>query len=320
MIKFRALVYLILGIFIFSPNLSAEDFVESLRKEEKEAAMTAKRLRAAAEKIDDLFYIGSINNEVDVREHSCYVLGASLGQSGAVQHLRLHRKPSLRARSSDDAYNLRVKAQSLDNFIHVSKIISRLSATERAIKWNIDCVGQLAPQGKFIDAGDSKSLFKIENDGKVLLVLGDIQAGFADKIKSIIKKHPEIKAIALGSGGGAVYEAMLAGLHIRERRLSTVLWNSCHSACPLVFLGGVNRDIWSPYPPIGLHKVSDRSGPVPNDSPVYTDIFNYVKRMGADARFVISQMQRAEPEEMVIIRADRILCETKIATWIQRAC
>lgn len=315
-----SLLLFVCSMFIFSPNLGAEDFISSLRQEARDAAIIANRLRASADRIDDNFHIGSGMNEVDVREHSCYVLGVLLGQRGAVQHLKLHRKPSFRASSSDDAYDLRVKAQSLDNFIHVNKIISGLSATERAIQWNIDCVGQLVTKGRSIDIVGSKSFFRIEGNGKVLVIMGDIEFGFAERIKSIIARYPDIDTVALGSGGGAVYEAMLAGLYIREKGLDTVLWNACHSACPLVFLGGVKRIVWSPYPPIGFHKISDKSGAVPNSAPVYDDIFNFVKKMGADARFVVSQMHRAEPDEMVLIRADAILCEKRIATWIQRAC
>ena len=63
-----------------------------------------------------------------------------------------------------------------------------------------------------------------------------------------------------GSGGGYIDEAMKAGAYIRRKELGTTLYINCDSACPLVFMAGVERLNWSPYPKLGFHQIYTPDG------------------------------------------------------------
>ena len=159
------------------------------------------------------------------------------------------------------------------------------------------------------------------NGGKGIKVLGAIEAGFTAKLSATLAIAPKAEFVALGSGGGSVYEAIASGKLIRSKGLTTTIWNNCYSACPLVFLGGVDRYVHSPYPSFGFHQISNPAGAIPKGSPVYAHVGAYIRSMGADDRFLLAEMMRAMPEQMNMIHgADERLCKARVATWIQRAC
>src|SRR4051812_30099945 len=89
---------------------------DGLAREVAEAERLASVLTAAAYKVDSDVWIGTMFNEVDLSEHTCYALGMLLGFETSVRHLRFNRTPKLIARNSDEAHDLRVNSQSLDNF------------------------------------------------------------------------------------------------------------------------------------------------------------------------------------------------------------
>ena len=175
-----------------------------------------------------------------MRENTRYALGLLLGQEAAVRHLRLDRNPSLRATNSDEAHSRRVEAQSLDNFVLAATRVVGISHDEKAIEWNLDCVGQLGIHGSYIQVAGAATFYVLRNKGIVLQVLGIIESGFAIKVRQAIERNPSVEVVSLGSGGGSVYEAIQAGRYIRSKGLATTLWNNCYSACPLVFAGGVS--------------------------------------------------------------------------------
>lgn len=293
---------------------------EILTSEIKSAEILSSKLRTAANMVDDMTWIGTMYNEVDAREHACYSLGLLVGQPESVRHIRLNRNPPLRARNSDEAHELRVIARSLDNFVHVASNSLKLSVDEQILEWNLDCVGQHGIKGYAIHTNRQNSFFLIKNNGLVLQILGDIEQGFAARLRAAIEANPRVNTVALGSGGGLVHEAIVAGRYIRSRGLETTLWNNCYSACPLVFLGGVERTVWSPYPNLGFHKFYTSSGAIPIASRVYREVADYVHEMGASPHFVLKLIYSAEPSQMVLIRGTKELCENKVATWIQRVC
>lgn len=286
----------------------------------RESQELAKNLRQIANTIDNNFWIGTMWNEVDSKKHTCYALGQLLGQTNAIKHLRFTRIDLARARKSRDAYTLRVYAQSLDNFEYSVEQALRVTHGERATQWNLDCLGHVGIRGLPIQIEGPTTFYKLQNRGEILQILGDIEPGFSSQLRKILENNPLITTISLGSGGGAVYEALEAGRLIRSKNLDTMLWNNCYSACPLVFAGGKNRTIWSPYPYLGFHKVYTKSGAAPLHSQVYRDIAGYLTEMGIAPHFVLANMLSAEPHEMKLIRANQQLCDYGLATWIQRLC
>lgn len=298
--------------------LTGADLIRSLIPEKE---TLSKRLWDHAETINDQFHIGTMYNEVDVPQHLCYITGVLLGKQHAVRSVEVTYKPDLVTRTDDNAHELRVMGQSLSNFVHVAKSQLQKSADERKIEWNLDCVGKHGiSRSEGFEKIKQSTFYKLQ-DETTIQVLGDIEEGFAQRLIDAIEKNPKVDTVALGSGGGYVDEAIRAGLYIREKGLKTALWNNCYSACPLVFLGGTERVIWSPYPTLGFHQVYDSNfRAVPLDSSTYRGLASYVGLMGADPEFVIRMMWSAGPSQMAEVESLDDLCDHDIVTWIQRAC
>lgn len=291
--------------------------VADLVKETHEAERLANALRELAKKVDDYYWIGTMYNEVDVPAHICYSLGMLLGLEKYVRRLRFDR--SLRpARNSEEAHARRVQAQSLDNFVMAVNATLKQSPSQRTIAWNLDCANKY---GIALQEKGEPTFYEILDEGRGIKILGAIETGFTAKLRATLARAPKATFIALGSGGGSVAEAIDSGQLIRSKGLATTIWNNCYSACPLVFLGGVERHIHSPYPSLGFHQISTPGGAISTNSPVYAIVAAYIRSMGVNDQFVLSAMLSATPAQMNMVNgADTRLCDARIATWIQRAC
>ena len=256
-------------------------------------------------------------NDVDLPEHTCYSLGVLLGLEANVRHLRFDRR-SHSARTADEANELRIKARSLDNFSSAANASLQESEKRRSIAWNLDCAEKY---GVSHQQNGAPTFYEVTNGGRGIKILGAIEVGFTEKLRATLARSPKVEFVALGSGGGSVAEAIASGRLIRSKRLATTIWNNCYSACPLVFLGGVERHIHSPYPSFGFHQISTPTGAISKNSPIYDHVADYIREMGANDQFVVAAMLRAAPAEMnMVYGADIRLCRARVATWIQRAC
>lgn len=279
--------------------------------------------RRVALTVDDETWIGTIYNEIGANEHACFILGELLDRRKEARPTKIEFNPDYSVLTPDNANELRIMSNSIDNFVGAAEYILEKSRDERILEWNLDCVGQLGiAKSAFIEQKGKSTFYVVKNEGHVLQVLGDIEEGYAQKIIDAIKANPSVKTVALGSGGGYVYEAMQAGNFIRAKGLETVLWNGCYSACPLVFMGGVHRENWSPYPVLGFHQVySDKGVAAPKDDQVYKDIFQYLVSKDIDPKYVIFKMWSAPPSDMALVEAgDEEPCKANVFTWVQRGC
>lgn len=296
--------------------------IAALRSEIEEKKALGSKLFQAGVDIDGHSHAGTAFNEAHIPEHTCVVLGRLLGKPDLVKPLEISYDMDREYTSEDDAQELRIMGISAGNFAATATYILEQSHDERIVMWNLDCSGKLGLPREFIEQTGQRSFYKIVNDGRVLKVLGEIEPGYAEKIIDAIEANPKIEAVALGSGGGLVYEAMRAGDYIRLKDLDTVLYNNCYSACPLVFMGGSQRQNWSPYPELGFHQVATQDGAaVSFDNTVYRDIVAYLVRMRIEPRYVIRQMWSSPPQAMTNVEGhDKALCDANIITWVQRGC
>ena len=77
--------------------------------------------------------------------------------------------------------------------------------------------------------------------GRDLHLTGDLTEGIAARVAQVLAAHPRVERLHLTSDGGLVEEASsLAGI-VTARRLSTVVRDTCISACTLVFVHGRRR-------------------------------------------------------------------------------
>lgn len=248
----------------------------------------------------------------------CSVLGRLLGKAVLVRHLE--------EKSFTEAYYARNPGSDfaeatlfLDAWARAAKDHLKLDASRRIEVWNLDCVRKFGiPSYARIETPISNTFFDVV-DKEVLHVLGDVEPGFARRLLAALDSHPEVHTVALGSAGGVVSEAIWAGQMIRSRRLNTTLWKGCYSACPLVFLGGVNRYIMKPLSELGFHQISVRGVAVALDDPVYNAIAAYAREMGVDSKALLLTIWKASPSGMHIPEYDQ-LCRSGIATFVQHAC
>lgn len=262
-------------------------------------------------------FLGTGFNELHVREHSCAILGRMLEKPETIVVAERSTEFNL---GQADEHETALAAHSLDNWVHNAKRLKALSRDRRVEEWNLDCVGRFGiPDTEFVARENDDTFFDLRQEGRILQVLGDVDIGFASQLKKALTQNPTVSTVALGSGGGRVMEAIEAGLFIRELGLETTLWNGCYSACTLVFLGGVERKIWSPYPTLHFHQVSSDSGAVPFDHSIYSLIFDYSAAMGADPSAVLKYMYSASPDRFFEPSLDD-LCSHRLASWVQRLC
>lgn len=296
--------------------------VSRLRKLIDERSALGSKVFDAGVAIDGYASAGTAFNEIHVPEHQCWVLGQLLGKADIIRPVQITYEPDYDTQTTENASDLRIMSNSLHNFASVGKHVLRMPQNERVVTWNLDCAGQLGLPRAFIEQEGQSSFYVVTDGGKTLKVLGAIEQGFAQKIQNAIEANPTVEVVALGSGGGYVHEAMKAGAYIRSKGLDTTLFNNCYSACPLVFMGGVQRQNWSPYPKLGFHQIYTSDGQaIPFDSEPYRQVFGYLARMGIEPRYVIQKMWSTPPAGMNNVDGDdTALCDANITTWIQRGC
>jgi hypothetical protein len=314
-VSIYSVITLILAVSFGSP-ISANSWAQSIQLVEERAARIWERGRSLGADT----HLGTAVNEIDIPKHRCAILGRMLGRADLIKKLEYHPEPSISSNPSwDELYNLMLYSHSLSNWVLVANAILNQSEDEKKHSWNLDCVGQMGiPSTAFEVLEVPKAALEV--DGTDLRILGDIEAGFSAALVEALDGNPQVSRVVLGSRGGNVREALLAGIAIRKRGLDTTLSSNCYSACPLVFLGRLKRTIWSPYPNLGFHQMSDGSGnPIRSSSALYIAMEDYAEMMGADPNFVLASMLRANPSEMYEPEHGA-LCQYNVATWVQRLC
>jgi hypothetical protein len=262
-------------------------------------------------------WVGTMYNGYMSQEHECAILGRMLDQSDAIRHLEEFEYPPMDSRS--DPHDLLIFAISLENWVAAARRATSATEDQRKNRWNLDCVGKFAiAPTLFLESGRPEAEFQVE--AQQLHVYGDIDAGFAERFEKALDANTGITEVTLGSGGGSVRDAILAGLMIRARNLDTTIYGNCYSACPLVFLGGTKRVVWAAPYRFGFHQVYTREGiPIPFDDELYTLVAKYIAVMGGDPSLVLAWMYSAPPSEMFEPDPSD-LCTAKVATFVQRIC
>lgn len=314
--------------FIWKTLLVLAAFNTSALAVEENASELAVALKQFKQEADDfeqrtsnlnLPFAGTAFNETGVSSFKCAALALGFRKTAIFERLSVVELPELAKTPTDgDLQALSVTSIELNNRILSTEAVMDLPDRDRREVWNLDCVGNFGiGKDQFMPRIAPKAAFEMHGDQ--LQVLGDIDFGFFERFKTFLLAHPETKSVALGSGGGSVKDAIQSGLLIRSLRIETTLSANCYSACPLIFLGGVERTVWSPYPKLGFHQVSEGGNAIPFDSEIYRLIGNYAESMGAKKTSLMTFMHAAEPESMNYPDVWD-LCKHGITTWVQRGC
>ena len=256
----------------------------------------------------------------DVERHKCAILGRMLGKLDEIREIEKLEYPKIGPDS--DLVELAYFSVELDTWVNEAQKALAANESDRINQWNLDCVGtQGIPASARIGNDAPEAQFAFDQDNKFLRVLGDIDSGFHDRFMAELALHPDVTTVELGSAGGSVKDAMLAGREIRKRGLDTVLFGNCYSACPLVFVGGRSRTLWSYVRhDFGFHRLSTRDGTaLPDDDPIYDLIGDYLTEMGVKKSTYLRWMKSAAPKEL-FKPEPKVLCDPNLATFVQRIC
>lgn len=74
-----------------------------------------------------------------------------------------------------------------------------------------------------------------------IFIEGTIAVGDWSRFMKLLRAHPEVAAVALGSEGGSLDDGLAIARQIHERGLDTALVAGCHSVCSTMFLAGAQR-------------------------------------------------------------------------------
>ncbi|MEN8210225.1 MAG: hypothetical protein ABFR31_00785 [Thermodesulfobacteriota bacterium] len=111
---------------------------------------------------------------------------------------------------------------------------------------------------------DQAFTLSIVNDGRFILLKGEIDFGVTKAVTRILNTHPNVTGIILDSSGGIVYEGRGLFMLIKKHGLDTYCFKNCSSACTIVFIGGARRFLGS-NARLGFHQYrldSDKINPV----------------------------------------------------------
>ena len=250
-------------------------------------------------------------------ENTCSIAGRLVGQTEAVLELEHYPEPPIKSQMSEnEAFDVLLYVRWLESWVGAAQHLTNLPLDDVRYIWNLDCVGQWG-----IPKEASVSIEQPDADfvqgGENMIVLGNVDDGFYEKFVAWLEAHPETKRVEVGSGGGHLSDAVKAGRIIRERGLQTVMNDrNCYSACVFLFMAGVEREIWAPFPMLGFHQAAIGTTALTRGHPVYDIVGDYVEEMGADREFVIDAMLQASPSEMNAPQPE-MLCEHGVATWVQ---
>ncbi len=242
-----------------------------------------------------------------------------LGQTHLVGDLMIIDSPPL-VDDMELVIDFAFAAVSRYNWVKMAEKALASNQADRLNTWNLECIGTLGiPASAGLENAAPEAQFAV--DGQWLTVFGDIDSGFFERFLAELERSPAVTEVRLGSGGGSVKDALLAGREIRRRGLGTSLAGNCYSACPLVFAGGVDRTKWAnARDDFGFHRLSTTDGTIlPDDHPFYNLIAEYLTEMGVDPVTYIGWMRQAGPDEL-FSPEPRDLCKPLLATFVQRIC
>lgn len=149
----------------------------------------------------------------------------------------------------------------------------------------------------------------VSSNGKALEIDGFISASVATDVKKALMDHPQIGEVRLDSVGGRVSAAQKIAILIKSRKMDTMVYSECSSACIIPLMAGRNRIIYRSAR-IGFH------APAIGDE-IATEQRNMIKREVVEAGIEKHFADRAYADSTVWyptieeLRAARVVTEIR---------
>jgi hypothetical protein len=153
---------------------------------------------------------------------------------------------------------------------------------------------------------------RLQDDERWLIYLdGPVDPGATSRLVSLIlTEHITHAVVYLNSPGGSLVTAMQLGRVLREHSFDTRVGartmdptrakaGTCHSACPFVLAGGVQRSL-EQGSAIGLHRAENRVPPPDEDAfqhAVRTQVAEYLAEMGVHAE--VASLMEVIPHDRI---------------------
>jgi RDD family len=168
-----------------------------------------------------------------------------------------------------------------------------------------------------IISGDSRvgpHQFQVSADGQMLDFSGGITFGVAKELDGFLSAMGNLKTVRLSSNGGRILEAQKMSDLLRARGLSTLVTQSCLSACTIVFLGGKERFI-SPSGRLGFHQPAFRGMTAADRRAAIATEEERLQRLGLSRAFA-ERANTATPNDMWYPDSEELLREKVVTRWI----
>jgi hypothetical protein len=145
------------------------------------------------------------------------------------------------------------------------------------------------------DSLDTLSV-EVSQDGRSIMLDGTLGEGSIAKVQKVLDDSPDAATLILNSDGGRESAAEEIALRVRQRRLNTLVEDRCLSACTVVFLAGLKREL-AEDADLGFHQ-----GTVDGATTFQQSIFNaraaeYYRSQGLRQGF-IDHINATPPEDM----------------------
>lgn len=315
----KCLIKAIIALVFFSalaPIRAMASGVESVKQRMEASRDLARVYETTARKIEGRSGRAVPDKTLDVRGHTCGVLGELLGLGSDVTAGWTYPDPSL---NSGNSHYLKLYAASLRNYVKAAEDTLKQSSFAWRYRWNLNCAGKYNSARWYAFENEVDYEVVVSDARTKLHIFGNIQAGLYDAVAKRLAIHGSISSVELSSGGGLVDEAIKIGLLLRKRELSTVVRDSCMSACTLVFIGGADRIIPAPYYDLGFHRATEKGGTVWDGDYVYDKIRNYADKMIEGGDEIVKLVRSGTGKDFHRPDAEE-LCDLRVATWIEDIC
>jgi hypothetical protein len=135
-------------------------------------------------------------------------------------------------------------------------IVAQLSSTSATVR-------ELANIATGNDPIGEPATVAVSGDGLEIILTGPLSEGAAAEFERVADLAPDARVVILSSEGGREFEARRISEFVAERGLDTFVEDDCLSACTMIFLAGVYREL-APGARLGFHQ-ADFSGTTVQD-------------------------------------------------------
>ena len=92
-----------------------------------------------------------------------------------------------------------------------------------------------------VSDADPKATVELFEGGHEIVVEGEMGFGTTNRVRALLAENPQVRLVSLTSPGGRAAEGFALMHEIEARKLNTLAWQTCMSACTAAYLGGVQR-------------------------------------------------------------------------------